>query len=758
MAPSKQRKVAIVGSRSVGKSSLAVQFVDGHFVESYYPTIENTFSKVIRFKGQDFTTEIVDTAGQDEYSILNSKHFIGIHGYMLVYSVSSLPSFEMVQVIREKILNHLGTDWVPIVIVGNKSDLRPEQRQVSQEDGRKLAEKFNCAWTEASARYNENVAKAFELLIAQIEKSQNPSETTSGGKIACAQDKGQAPQPVPAFAYYIILVEMFTVNRPNYLSTRISHGLVPKNRATQTYTGRQVLDVFGDRSTEALRACYLTITVAYSLFLIAYCYTIMSSQENVMTCPLCGYKTDREYSMLLHMEELHAEGLSPFVADLDLDASRGREPQTAEQEVSSSDDADDAQLFVECPIEGCLEQISLAELEDHVDFHAIEQNEETTPDGVAPAADVAPSNANAREYQSPYARLEDVARSSHRHRREPPQPSTNNDSTIDAWKKIFGRRHARKIESLESRSADGKPSKKRLGKSELGKHAYEHHMPDSLVTLLKRGKYTSAEAHLSVTAGIIPALANLLEESPSTEHAYLCHPAVQHISKLRGEGGFCGYRNIQMLSSYIVGAHAEGTEKLDNRIPSIFRIQDYIENAWDMGINASGRIETGGIKGTRKYIGTPEAQAMFIGLKIPCEAEGFKSPKQGVAEAALFASVQQYFEGASFDPREKVRQTNLPPIYFQHRGHSLTIVGLERRVSGSLKLLVFDPMFHDPAGIIRIARRTDHHGGDSKEDRNKARTPMHRSAESALRLYRRGNNYLKKYHEFELLRLKVTPT
>lgn len=44
---------------------------------------------------------------QDEYSILNSKHFIGIHGYMLVYSVSSLPSFEMVQVIREKILNHL---------------------------------------------------------------------------------------------------------------------------------------------------------------------------------------------------------------------------------------------------------------------------------------------------------------------------------------------------------------------------------------------------------------------------------------------------------------------------------------------------------------------------------------------------------------------------------------------------------------------------------------------------------------------------
>lgn len=47
-----------------GKSSLTVQFVEGHFVESYYPTIENTFSQVIKHRGQDFATEIVDTAGQ----------------------------------------------------------------------------------------------------------------------------------------------------------------------------------------------------------------------------------------------------------------------------------------------------------------------------------------------------------------------------------------------------------------------------------------------------------------------------------------------------------------------------------------------------------------------------------------------------------------------------------------------------------------------------------------------------------------------
>lgn len=176
----KQRKMAIVGSRSVGKSSLTVQFVDGHFVDSYYPTIENTFSKVIRYKNQDFAVEMIDTAGQDEYTILNSKHFIGIHGYMIVYSVGSKQSFEMVRIIRDKILNHMGADTVPLIVVGNKADLRPEQRQVKAEDGRKLAEELQCGWTEASARFNENVNTAFEGMIEQIEKGQEAGQPKEG--------------------------------------------------------------------------------------------------------------------------------------------------------------------------------------------------------------------------------------------------------------------------------------------------------------------------------------------------------------------------------------------------------------------------------------------------------------------------------------------------------------------------------------------------------------------------------------------------
>ncbi|GAA5909696.1 hypothetical protein JCM6882_008467 [Rhodosporidiobolus microsporus] len=179
----KQRKVALLGSRSVGKSSLTVQFVDQHFVDSYYPTIENTFSKIVKYKGQEYGLDIIDTAGQDEFSILSSRHAVGLHGWILIYSVTSRSSFEICSIIREKILGYTGRDNVPIVLVGNKSDLAV-QRQVTKEEGAALAASWGAAFTESSARTAENVGKIFEQTIAEIEKELNPP-TAEPEKSSC---------------------------------------------------------------------------------------------------------------------------------------------------------------------------------------------------------------------------------------------------------------------------------------------------------------------------------------------------------------------------------------------------------------------------------------------------------------------------------------------------------------------------------------------------------------------------------------------
>ncbi len=61
-----------------------------------------------------------------------------------------------------------------------------------------------------------------------------------------------------------------------------------------------------------------------------------------------------------------------------------------------------------------------------------------------------------------------------------------------------------------------------------------------------------------------------------------------------------------MMISFIQATQYEGCKHFAGRIPSILDLQDLIEIAWDKGINSASRVETGGIRGTRKYIGTPE--------------------------------------------------------------------------------------------------------------------------------------------------------
>ncbi|KAH7951814.1 GTP-binding protein Rheb [Rhipicephalus sanguineus] len=169
MAP-KSRKIAIMGFRSVGKSSLTIQFVENQFVDSYDPTIENTFHKTVKLKGQEYNLKLVDTAGQDEYSIFPQSYSMDIHGYVLVYSINSAKSFEVVRALYEKLLDMTGKVHVPIVLVGNKVDLRVE-RVVSYEEGRQAAEYMKAAFLEASAKQNQSVFEIFSTMIQQIDRA-----------------------------------------------------------------------------------------------------------------------------------------------------------------------------------------------------------------------------------------------------------------------------------------------------------------------------------------------------------------------------------------------------------------------------------------------------------------------------------------------------------------------------------------------------------------------------------------------------------
>jgi len=52
---------------------------------------------------------------------------------------------------------------------------------ISREEGQGLATEWDCAWTEASARHNENVVRGFELCLEQIDKENAPPEDQKKG-------------------------------------------------------------------------------------------------------------------------------------------------------------------------------------------------------------------------------------------------------------------------------------------------------------------------------------------------------------------------------------------------------------------------------------------------------------------------------------------------------------------------------------------------------------------------------------------------
>ncbi|NXS67405.1 RHEB protein, partial [Pandion haliaetus] len=94
---------------------------------------------------------------QDEYSIFPQTYSIDINGYILVYSVTSIKSFEVIKVIHGKLLDMVGKVQIPIMLVGNKKDLHMERYVNSSiyEEGKALAESWNAAFLESSAKENQ---------------------------------------------------------------------------------------------------------------------------------------------------------------------------------------------------------------------------------------------------------------------------------------------------------------------------------------------------------------------------------------------------------------------------------------------------------------------------------------------------------------------------------------------------------------------------------------------------------------------------
>ncbi|XP_078064433.1 LOW QUALITY PROTEIN: GTP-binding protein REM 2-like [Mustelus asterias] len=162
-------KVVLLGERRVGKSALASVF--GGLKESFVGDLDNaedTYQRTISVDGQDSTLVVYDIWEQDDASgwMQDSCLTLG-DAYIIVFSLTERASLQRAGELRDRLRGHRPFEDIPIILVGNKTDL-VRSREVTLEDAQLQAATFDCKYIETSAALHHNTRELFEGVVRQL--------------------------------------------------------------------------------------------------------------------------------------------------------------------------------------------------------------------------------------------------------------------------------------------------------------------------------------------------------------------------------------------------------------------------------------------------------------------------------------------------------------------------------------------------------------------------------------------------------------
>jgi len=168
-----RRKLVIVGDGACGKTSLLCVFAMGEFPRDYEPTIFENYVAEIRLDGRPVQLALWDTAGQEEYERLRPLSYSKAHVILIAFAIDVPDSLENVTVKWIEEVRQICGQHVPVILVGCKADLRPDDAPVNSDDpnlpyvtrgrGEQVAEEIGArAYKECSALRTDGVDDVFE--------------------------------------------------------------------------------------------------------------------------------------------------------------------------------------------------------------------------------------------------------------------------------------------------------------------------------------------------------------------------------------------------------------------------------------------------------------------------------------------------------------------------------------------------------------------------------------------------------------------
>lgn len=165
-------KLVILGDGGVGKSAITIMFVQNHFITEYDPTIEDSYRKQFTVDDRVYLLDILDTAGQEEYCVMQDQYMRTGEVFIIVFSLTSRNSFEKTSALRTKIYNtkDLPTEeYIPMVLVGNKADIIDE-RMLTTTECKSLANSWSVQYIECSAATRQNIDEIFKTAVREMQK------------------------------------------------------------------------------------------------------------------------------------------------------------------------------------------------------------------------------------------------------------------------------------------------------------------------------------------------------------------------------------------------------------------------------------------------------------------------------------------------------------------------------------------------------------------------------------------------------------
>jgi small GTP-binding protein len=164
-----KKKICLLGSFGVGKTSLVGRFVHSMFADKYHTTVGVKIDKkVLDVEGQELTLMLWDMAGEEDEKPVKLNQLKDASGYLLVVDGTRSKTLDVACSIQQRIESEIGSR--PFLLLVNKADLR----ETWEIPDNRWADLVNSGWTilETSAKSGQHVEEAFLALSSRMLNAQ----------------------------------------------------------------------------------------------------------------------------------------------------------------------------------------------------------------------------------------------------------------------------------------------------------------------------------------------------------------------------------------------------------------------------------------------------------------------------------------------------------------------------------------------------------------------------------------------------------